>query len=1256
MPAQPRVFLSYARSDGEALARTLRERLQAADVPLWHDRDAMEGGRDWWQQITAAIDQVDFLVLLMTPAALRSDLVRREWRYARQRGAAVYPVLAAPGLDFSTLPRWMRDAHFYDLDHEWRKFVADLHQRPQRVRVPFMVEALPPDFVPRPREFDRLLAQLLDPVREEPIAITTALRGAGGFGKTALACALCHDERIQNAFDDGILWVTLGERPGDLTGRVEDLIHMLSGQRSGFAGLDAAVAALAELLADRALLIVIDDVWDAAHVRPFLQGGPRCARLITTRLSDVLPSGTRRVDVDAMDSAEAQLLLGHGLGLAPAGDAAMARLAQRLGEWPLLLKLVNGALRERVLYQGQPLADALAHVHRALDKRGLTFFDARDAASRHAAVASTLGLSLAQLSADELARFRELAVFPEDADIPLATVAALWQQTGALDEFDSDTLCERCARLSLLLALDLSTRTLRLHDVVRRYLLDGLGDAVLPLHLALVQALRPAAGWLALPQSDRYAWQHLFHHLQAAGLQAELLATALDLRWLSTKHCLRLASSVEADLRLARSAVPGHALLDSLARIHGQSAHLFHDCRSPAEVRATLLARLRPGTGLDDGGELRLRPITRLPDSPHPALLRTLGSRRGAVRTCALSADGRRIATASTDRGLLLWDTETGAELAQVAGGTSAATATASGSAVGSDARALALSADGTRLAVATGHRRLGVWHLGSGAMLADLSGHTDELTDCALSADGRWLLSASLDERLLLWDVATGEVVHSLARDWAEDDRGWTVPTNAQGHWAAVLGCDMTPDARLAASASADQSVIVWDLDSGLALAVLTGHSAAVQDCALSPDGRLVASVGSDRSLRIWDWASREHRAVLAHGAPVMACAFSEDGRSVVTACADGLVRVWAVDGLQLLQTLTGHADAVLDCAVSATAGLVVSAGNDGTARLWQLGTRAEPWPGRQHAGAVLACAAAPDGRHAFTGGDDQSVLLWDVSRGQVRAGWPTQDGGVRACALSADGALLASGGKDRSLSVWRAVDGQLLHRLAGHRGSINSCAFRPGTGHAGQLASVSDDRTVCLWDLATRARRLAWTAHAQWINACTFSPCGRWLVTAAADGSLRRWDLAVDEALWERWLTDPRPLRPEVADRLLSPLDMAGHGASVNHCCFTPDGRLLVSASSDRTLRLWDGATGECLHRLQGHLEGVNGCSVAPDGRRMASVSADGGIRVWRLASSEVTLGLHVDGPLLACAWVGDSRLVAPGALGVYVFDVPA
>jgi hypothetical protein len=181
MPAdKKRAFISYARKDGEAFADDLRRRLESEGIPLWQDRVGMEGGRDWWLQITEAIESVEFMVLVMIPAALASDTVRKEWRYARQQGMCVYSVKAAPDLDFARLPRWMRDGHFYDLDKEWTKFLNDLNSACVTPRVPFMCEDLPLDFVPRPREMDGALAQLYDSARDEARPTTLARRSAGG--------------------------------------------------------------------------------------------------------------------------------------------------------------------------------------------------------------------------------------------------------------------------------------------------------------------------------------------------------------------------------------------------------------------------------------------------------------------------------------------------------------------------------------------------------------------------------------------------------------------------------------------------------------------------------------------------------------------------------------------------------------------------------------------------------------------------------------------------------------------------------------------------------------------------------------------------------------------------------------------------------------------------------------------------------------------------------------------------------------------
>ena len=414
-----RVLLSYARADGEALARELRERLSANGIDVWQDRTHLEGGRDWWLQIREAISQVRFLVWVMTPAALQSEVVRQEWRYARSQGVVVYPIAGTPSLNFKALPRWMRDLHFYDLAHEWDKFVDDLRREPLRQRVPFMAEPLPSSFVKREALHADLVAALVDQVSGDPKAGVVGILGAGGFGKTTLAQALCHDERIQEAFDDGIVWVRFGESPGDLVGRLQDVVETISGVRSSFSSLEGAVSRFREVLADRDILLVLDDVWSAEHVRPFLSGGARCARLLTSRNLDTIPTTAAIVDMGTMAPVEANQLLLAGLAAAGPSDAVVAtRLAQLLGGWPLLLRLVNGVLHQRNVRNRQSLAAAMAFVLAMLEKHGVTAFDVRHAEARDQAVDRTLAVILDLLSAPERARYFELGVLA-DGEVPL---------------------------------------------------------------------------------------------------------------------------------------------------------------------------------------------------------------------------------------------------------------------------------------------------------------------------------------------------------------------------------------------------------------------------------------------------------------------------------------------------------------------------------------------------------------------------------------------------------------------------------------------------------------------------------------------------------------------------------------------------------------------------------------------------------------------------------------------------------------------
>ena len=248
-----RTFISYSRKDGAEFAAWLRDWLTERDLSVWQDIVTLEGGRDWWSQIEDALKStaLQHFVLVVTPAALASPVVRREIRLARQEGKTVCPV-RGPGLtDLGHLPRWLGQIYDLDLSEHQTTLIRVLQDVSRQKHVPMMAPEPPEDFVPRPAEFDALKAHLLDTKGDAVAGITAALKGAGGYGKTTLARALAHDPDIQDAYFDGILWAELGGRSDRLLATLSDLIVLLTGERPGLDTISAAAVKLGEALGDR---------------------------------------------------------------------------------------------------------------------------------------------------------------------------------------------------------------------------------------------------------------------------------------------------------------------------------------------------------------------------------------------------------------------------------------------------------------------------------------------------------------------------------------------------------------------------------------------------------------------------------------------------------------------------------------------------------------------------------------------------------------------------------------------------------------------------------------------------------------------------------------------------------------------------------------------------------------------------------------------------------------------------------------------
>jgi hypothetical protein len=362
--------------------------------------------------------------------------------------------------------------------------------------------------VDRPKEIDAVVSGLCQDRGGATVAITTALHGAGGFGKTTLATLVCADERVRRHFRGRVYLVTIGRDVRDsaqIAGKVNETIRFITGEASDFTDPHRAGEHLGRLLDQRRrLLLVIDDVWEPGQLTPFLIGGRDCARVVTTRRPTTLPGTAEKVRVDSMSPEQSRAVLTWELP--PVAPALVGALLKATGRWPLLLRLVNRVLADeattgvsvdlaarqvldRLLAEGPVGVDELTGAGPDLN---LNVSEERDKA-----VKATMEASTDLLPPGGADRLNELGIFVEDETIPVDLVTTLWAVTSTVDPATARSLCRRMADLSLITFHD---GVLTLHDVVRAYLRRELGDRIADVDAALLDAIAAT-----LPATERLA-------------------------------------------------------------------------------------------------------------------------------------------------------------------------------------------------------------------------------------------------------------------------------------------------------------------------------------------------------------------------------------------------------------------------------------------------------------------------------------------------------------------------------------------------------------------------------------------------------------------------------------------------------------------------------------------------------------------------------------------------------------------------------
>jgi WD40 repeat protein/serine/threonine protein kinase len=434
--------------------------------------------------------------------------------------------------------------------------------------------------------------------------------------------------------------------------------------------------------------------------------------------------------------------------------------------------------------------------------------------------------------------------------------------------------------------------------------------------------------------------------------------------------------------------------------------------------------------------------------------LRSFPETRFAVPALSFSPDASRLAAASFDRRVDVWDTTTGERVHQLPHS-------------GRVVLAVAYSPDG-RLIVSTGEdKTVHVWEAESGREVLGLRGHALPCGCVAFSPDGLRLASASMDGTIRVWD-ATPLRAH---------ERQESSTTELGGEiWSLAIH---PKDQKKIALAGIGNPAKVWDVETHQVTARSVGLTGVVFCVAWHPDGKRLAIAGGNGdqfTVEVWS-PDNGQKYSLPVGLECQAAAFSTDGRYLVTGRGNGKVQIWdARDGREIGE-LGNHFGAVRGVAFSAEpeGRYLVSASVDGSVKLWdatRLGEIQKTGPQKplrtfpvHIPGVCLNLAFSQDGKRIAIGDTEYTVKIWEVpgkETDQELLALRGHSGDIYTVAFSPDGRLVASAGEDSTVKVWDGHTGKLLRSFRGHTGLVNSLAFT----RDGQLVTGSRDRTVKFWD----------------------------------------------------------------------------------------------------------------------------------------------------------------------------------------------
>lgn len=471
---------------------------------------------------------------------------------------------------------------------------------------------------------------------------------------------------------------------------------------------------------------------------------------------------------------------------------------------------------------------------------------------------------------------------------------------------------------------------------------------------------------------------------------------------------------------------------------------------------------------------------------------------------------------------------------------------------------------------------------------LATLSGHGDYITDVACSPNGKIIASASWDDTIKIWDIQNGNIINTLTE-----------------HTGNVNSVDFSPDGTKLVSASSDNTIKIWEVNTGSVICTLKDHKDQVWDAHFNHDASRLISSANDNTVKLWD--VQKQSVILTfygHDKPVWSVAYSPDESLIASASLDNTIIIWDAKTGRKITTLKDHKDGVVAITFTNDSSKIISASWDETIKIWDTKSYSLITTLIGHNRLVRSVAINQDDTQLVSTSMDGAVKIWDMKTFTEFSTLRGHEDRITSAVFTPDGKNIISASWDKTIKIWdaAATDGNTI--LQKHDERAVTALYSPD---GNIIASSSRKQNIKLWDTHSSKLIAELPVQSNYAHNLSFTSDSNYLISLSVDDPITIWNINTATPVYTK-LKYPTPI----------PDTISVENPGIAAC--SPVGYLLAQTYPNCSVTIWNLNTNQKITELIGHQDQINSIAFSYDAAQIATASADKTIILWDTRTGKI------------------------------------